>query len=218
MIPWHITMHAAERYRERLAPGLSVPQAWAWLRDAAPRATALDQRTRAGQELYLVDGVVLVVKQDPRPRQRVVVTVGWWDADDPAVLVVDEPVEHLAAVGAIPGLVSRALPPEPPPPPDPAELQADLEEARRHNAELRAEVAALRSRVAQLTGAKGSAGAIAQQRARTIAAGRLLRLARDMATDAQAMAALPQSIRDRVAYWARQPPDDPSPDDGTVSA
>lgn len=211
-------MHAAERLRERLRPGLSVPQAWAWLRDAAPRAEALGQRTRTGQELYLVDGVVLVVKQDPRPRQRVVVTVGWWDAADPTALVVDEPVEHLAAVGAIPGLVSRAMPPEPPPPPDPAELQADLEEARRHNVELRAEVAALRSRVAQLTGAKGGTGAIAQQRARAIAAGRLLRLARDMATDAQAMAALPQSIRDRVAYWARQPPHDPSPDDGTVGA
>jgi hypothetical protein len=72
-----ITDHAARRYIRRLAPGLSLPAARAFLARASLRATLLPQRTDAGHQLWRTEGArgaVLVVKHDP-DAGPVVVTV-----------------------------------------------------------------------------------------------------------------------------------------------
>lgn len=69
--------HAVDRYRQRFAPDLSYDEATAALAAAAPGAIPLKERTTAGDALWRLPdlGVVIVTKRDPGVTGHVCVTV-----------------------------------------------------------------------------------------------------------------------------------------------
>ena len=99
-----LTDHAIARFVERVAPGMTLDEAHAWLDAHAHDATPLPARTPRGQRQWYLPGphgrdVVLVTKDDPGG-VLAVVTVGWFehetepDPDDvpcPTVALVPPP-------------------------------------------------------------------------------------------------------------------------------
>lgn len=76
--PWQVTERAAEAFRDRVDPSLSVHAAWRLLERCLPAAELLPQPTRRGQQRWRLPGaenVVAVCKPDPELRARVAVTV-----------------------------------------------------------------------------------------------------------------------------------------------
>jgi hypothetical protein len=88
-----ITQHAAERYRKRIDPSASIPEAFAALETAAERARPERQKTRQGHALYCCDDppVKLVVKRG-RMRGEGLVCV--------TVIPRDEVEQHEAGLAA----------------------------------------------------------------------------------------------------------------------
>lgn len=67
-----ITPHAAQRYMERHRPDLSFDEAMQELRERAPSAARLKERTFSGEQLWqLEEGCLLVVKLDKRQRNLI---------------------------------------------------------------------------------------------------------------------------------------------------
>jgi hypothetical protein len=64
--------HAVERFIERHAPGLSMPEAHRRLRDAVASASIMRERTRSGDECWMLGDldVVAVIKRDGRDGKR----------------------------------------------------------------------------------------------------------------------------------------------------
>ena len=81
-----ITQHAAERYRKRIDPSASIPEAFAVLELAADRARPERQKTKQGEAIYCCDDppIRLVVKRGRgRGEGLVCVTVIPREEDEP---------------------------------------------------------------------------------------------------------------------------------------
>lgn len=65
--------HAIERFIQRHMPGITMPVAHRILRDAVPTARRLRDRTRSGEECWLLAeyDAVMVIRRDGRDGQRV---------------------------------------------------------------------------------------------------------------------------------------------------
>ena len=73
-----VTLHAAERFQQRWAPGFRLDACRREIQTLASAAVHLRQRTHAGQEQWQASdgsGMVFVVKRDPGQREPVCVTV-----------------------------------------------------------------------------------------------------------------------------------------------
>lgn len=67
MIPFKITSHAIERFRQRFVPDMTHHDAMRQLYALAPYATKLEEKSPLGQDMWTIDppGVILVCKTDP---------------------------------------------------------------------------------------------------------------------------------------------------------
>lgn len=61
-----VTRHAAQRFVDRIEPSYSVDEALRILIDLSGRASLLQERTKMGQEQWVVDDIVFICKRDPR--------------------------------------------------------------------------------------------------------------------------------------------------------
>jgi hypothetical protein len=124
--PWKVTVHAAEKYRDRVDPTMTVTAAWRVLERCLPAAELLPQPTTRGQSRWLLPGgnAVAVCKPDPKIKARVVVTVlGPNEMFEPEA--EDEVVEAYERIFAPPPPLmpaSKPLQKQPASPPAPREM------------------------------------------------------------------------------------------------
>lgn len=94
--PFFISWHAAERFRERVAPGLTVTHARAEAVALARSARKTDMKSPRGDDIWIAtDGapVRFIVRKDPRVGLICATVLGADDRDDASQPILDAAAE-----------------------------------------------------------------------------------------------------------------------------
>ena len=92
----HFSVHAVEQFITRFAPGMDFDGAQAVMRDQFDRATRMKCRSNRGDECYVHDDVVFVVKRNgPIPEVVTVLYRAQMTREDP---IMEEMREHGAVM------------------------------------------------------------------------------------------------------------------------